>query len=107
MERTTTSYQRTKNRVRHIKGFHAHLSMYIVINLGLVFIKMHFLGIFDVDGTMDVALFSWAYLDIAIMPIAWGIALLIHATKVFRFKLGFMGKWEERQLKKIMEPKEV
>ncbi|TAI49222.1 2TM domain-containing protein [Flagellimonas allohymeniacidonis] len=107
MENKLSSYERAKKRVKCIKGFYTHLSVYIVINLVLIFIKLYFLGHLRPNGWNEINLFDWAYADLIITPVVWGIGLLIHGIKVFYFQFGLVRRWEERQIRKIMESDEA
>ena len=107
MESKLSSYERAKKRVKCIKGFYTHLSVYIVINLALIFIKLYFIGYFDVGRSVEIDLFNWAYADLIITPLAWGIGLLIHAIKVFYVEFGFVKRWEQKQIRKIMESDDI
>lgn len=91
-------YARAKKRVKDIKGFYSHLSVYIVINLflsgfiiyGLTSDGYDFLDAITHFGTYSTALF-------------WGIGLFFHWLGVFGFK-GVLGKsWEDRKIKELME----
>src|SRR5262249_294600 len=64
-------YQRARRRVRTIKGFYAHLIVYLIVNAGLLLIN-----VFNQPGNWW---FVWPLLG-------WGIALVAHA--VFAFGIG-------------------
>ena len=84
----TDRYQRARRRVRTIKGFYAHLIVYLIVNAGLLLINL-----FNQPGGWW---FVWPLLG-------WGIAVVAHA--VFAFGIGgWLGNdWEERQIRKIAE----
>jgi hypothetical protein len=82
-------YKAAKKRVKELKDFYAHVSIFFIVNA--------FLFILDVmDG--GVTWFYWPLLG-------WGIGVVIHAWSVF-FEQGFWGKdWEERKIREYMGEK--
>ena len=77
---------KAKKKVEELKGFYIHLTIFIVINLLLIAVKLighHYYG----DAT----------------PIFWGIGLAFHAIKVFNGNPFFSKEWESRQIRKYME----
>ena len=89
MEPTTeeTSYQRVKTRVEELKGFYAHLTVYLLVNLGL----------FVIDFASGSG--WWFYWPL----VGWGVAVAIHAVFVFGIE-GPLGRgWEERKIRQLME----
>lgn len=83
----SVKYNKAKRRVFLIKIFYFHLSLYIIVNLGLFMINML--------SKSDSLWFLW--------PITgWGIGLLIHAFLVFGIS-GILGKdWEDKKIKEFM-----
>ena len=97
-----TSYERAKKRVKQLKGFYSHLSIYIIINIILIFIKMRYLGSsLSIERDGNTFVLDWSDWDIISTPLIWGIFLLIHGIKVFSFPL--VRRWEEKQIKKQMD----
>lgn len=90
--------RRARLRVAALKGFYAHLMVYIVVNTIIVVVKLignsyygeTFMGPFWHFSTFGVWLF-------------WGIGLAFHASKVFGFIPFFGRDWEERQIQKYIE----
>ena len=81
-------YFEARKRVEEIKRFYEHLTCYIVVNIGLLFLN---LVIFP-----NHLSFYWPLLG-------WGIGVLIHGMKVFNW-MPFLGKeWEEQKNKEFME----
>jgi 2TM domain len=87
-EAYTKRYQRAQERVRAIRGFFEHLTVYVVINLFLFAINM-------LTGSHSL----WFYWPL----LGWGSAVVIHALVTFgpASKLG--PAWEERKIKEYME----
>lgn len=82
-------YEKAKNRVEELKKFYGNLVTYGVINVILIIINL-----VTSPGSL------WFYW----VTIFWGIAILLHASKVFILKGKFLGEeWEERKIKEIME----
>ena len=89
---------KAKKRVKELKGFYTHLTIYIFINLFLMVAKLvgsHFYG----NAYMGP---FWPFSTFA-TPFFWGIGLSFHALKVFRKNPFFSKKWESRQIQKYIE----
>jgi hypothetical protein len=85
MNTKDTKYQEAKEKVEAIKGFYIHLIVYVVVNLMLFVI--------DMVLSPDVTWFFW--------PLAgWGIAIVLHAVRVFAGTLG--ADWEEKKIADLM-----
>jgi len=98
-----SSYERAQKRVKEIKGFYGHLTVYIIINLIVLFSRARFLNLQGNNTSLqNVEFLNWIDWNIYGTPIIWGVFLVIHAISVFG-KNPFLGKkWEERQIKKYM-----
>ena len=85
---TTQRYQRARQHVQALKGFYIHVTVYILVNAGLLLINL---------VTSPAAL--WFYWPL----LTWGIGLAAHAVAVFGVA-GWLGTdWEERQISKMLE----
>jgi transcriptional regulator with XRE-family HTH domain len=71
--------------VRNLRGFYLHLIRYVAIILGLLAINL-----IVSPGRM------WVYWVMA----GWGLGLLLHAAKVFKFHAFLGPQWERRQVEK-------
>ncbi len=87
-------YERAKKRVDNERGFYTHLTIYIVINITLLFINTNF----ESQGFRN-----WFQWHLYITPILWGIGLLFHGLRVFKGNIIYGKKWEERKIKELME----
>ncbi|MGB5434547.1 MAG: 2TM domain-containing protein [Maribacter sp.] len=97
-ENNTNKITKAKKRVKELKGFYTHLTIYMVINLFLIGAKLvgsHFYGT-NFMGTF------WHFSTFA-TPFFWGIGLSFHAIKVFHMNPFFSKDWEQRQIQKYME----
>ena len=92
-------YNRAKKKVKQVKDFYNHLTVYIVVNIFLVLINM---GLFQ-NGLFELKIPTWS---IFTTPFFWGIGLLFHGLYVFQDKITFFKKWEERKLKEYMDEEE-
>lgn len=89
-------YKQVKKKVKEIKGFYTHLTVYILVNIFLMVLRM---GLFS-GGTLDLHLPSWSQLS---TPFFWGIGLLFHGLYVYQDSFSFLKNWEERKIKELME----
>jgi len=82
-------YQKARKRVQELKKFYRNLVSFAVMNVILIIINLVMS-----PGSL------WFYW----VTVFWGIALLLHASKVFILKGKFLGEeWEEKKIKEIME----
>ena len=81
-------YIEAKKRVKELKDFYKNLLTYVGVNILLITINL-----ITSPGRL------WFYW----VTIFWGIAILLHASKIFILKGKFLGKeWEERKIKEMM-----
>ena len=85
-------YLEAKTRVKKLKGFYSHLTIYILVNLFIVFINIQ-------DLKPGESYFQYKNF---ITLFFWGIGLVAHGMSVFvpQFVLG--RNWEERKIKELM-----
>jgi hypothetical protein len=86
MNEQRTKYQKTKEKVAALKGFYVHISVYVIVNLGLLLINMM--------ASPGRLWFFWPL-------VGWGIAIVLHAMRVFGGTLG--SNWEEKKIAELME----
>ena len=91
MENTNQEYERyqeARKKVKEIKGFYSHLTIYVLVISLLIFINLKY--------TPEYLWFFWS-------ATGWGFGVLGHAYKVFNW-FPFFGKdWEEKKIKELME----
>lgn len=86
MNEQEIKYQKAKERVTVLRGFYRHLSVYVIVNLGLFLINM--------ITSPETLWFIWPLMG-------WGIAVALHALRVF---VGTPGSsWEEKKIVELME----
>lgn len=79
-------YLKAKERVETLRGFYIHLTVYVIVNLGLFFINMM--------TSPETLWFIWPLMG-------WGIALVLHAFRVFVARPG--SSWEEKKIAELMQ----
>src|SRR5262245_45591159 len=80
-------YRRARSRVREIRAFYLHLTVFVAVN-----ILLHL-----VNFVASPAVY-WAFWPL----LGWGIALLAHALVTYRW-IPFVGKeWEEQKIRELM-----
>jgi hypothetical protein len=88
MNEQEVKYQKAKERVADLRGFYTHLTVYVIVNIGLFLINM--------IASPGSLWFLWPLMG-------WGIAVALHALRVFGSG-GLSGAdWEERKIREIME----
>jgi len=92
-DKNEIKYLEAKKRVKKLKGFYIHLTIYVLVNLLIVFINIQNLK----PGE------SYFKYENFITLFFWGIGLLAHGMSVFvpQFVLG--RNWEERKIRELMD----
>ena len=86
-------YLKAKKRVKDMKGFYMHLTVYCLVIPIIIFVNLKF-----------EPHFHWFWFS----TIGWGSGLFIHWLTVFGLNLMGIGKnWEERKIKEIMEEQNI
>lgn len=84
---------KVRKKVKDMKGFYKHLTIYLGVNVFLLLIKA-----FNLD--QDENFFSWSTFATAV---CWGIGLFFHWYSVFGAEIVLGKDWEERKIKEMME----
>src|SRR5687767_11803993 len=79
-------YVRARKRVEQLKGFYVHLSVYLVVNIGLFVINM--------ITSPDTMWFYWS-------AIGWGIAVAVHGATL-AFSGPFGNDWTDRKVEQMV-----
>lgn len=90
--RDQENYNRAQKRVKKLKGFYAHLVVYIVVNTALL-LSIN-LAIGNGNFWQGGHFFT---------PIIWGIGLLLHWLHTYEYTPLLGRKWEERKIKEFMD----
>ena len=82
------AYRRARRRVRQIRGFYAHVAVFVAVN-----VLLHLIN-FAATRRVD-----WAFWPL----VGWGIGLLAHGLATYRW-MPFLGRdWEERKIRELMD----
>lgn len=87
-------YLIAKKRVQEEKGFYTHLTVYIIVNILLLFINSDF---------KNEGFNNWLNWNLYITPFFWGIGLFFHWVKVLNPNIIFSRQWEKRKIKEVMD----
>jgi hypothetical protein len=81
-------YRRARRRVRQIRAFYLHFSLFMIVN-----IILHLINFLATPRTY------WAFWPL----LGWGVGLLPHGLATYRW-MPFVGKeWEERKIRELMD----
>jgi len=84
-------YAKAQKRVKRIKGFYTHLSIYCFVIPIIIFVNLKF-----------EPHFHWFWFSLC----GWGTGLFFHWLSVFGLNLLGLGKdWEEKKMKEFMNEK--
>ena len=81
-------YEQARRRVREIRGFYLHLTIFIAINA-----LLHVINFVTAPGVY------WAFWPL----IGWGIGLLAHGLATYRWMPFFGRDWEERKIRELID----
>jgi len=85
-------YDYAVKRVKQLRGFYAHLVVYLVINALILGVNYRYLG-------SNEEFFKWEHFTTAFF---WGIGLVAHGLPVFLPNIIFGKKWEQRKIEEYM-----
>jgi uncharacterized membrane protein YdjX (TVP38/TMEM64 family) len=86
-ERNSERLARARRKVAALKGFYAHLLIFVVVLLGLTLVNL-------VTGP------PWWVLWVLF---GWGIGVVAHALAVFAATRTAVAEWERRKLREFMQ----
>ena len=94
----TNALANAEKKVKDLKGFYIHLTVYILAIIIIVAMNV-MIRIWEGESLYEAVVNFGTF----IIPFFWGIGLLFHAVKVFDYH-PFLGKdWEARQISKYIE----
>ncbi|NKI32730.1 2TM domain-containing protein [Croceivirga thetidis] len=100
MKTDNNKYLRAKKRVEEIKSFYRHLKVFVVINGVFYLFKLGVFNSFLPEWVnSEPQFFNWVNMNVVL----WGVILVVHFIYIYRNKIPFLKKWEERQIQKIMD----
>lgn len=82
-------YIRAKERVEELKKFYGNLTSYIFV-IGMLALINYFTN-------------EWRYPWFLWAAFGWGIGLVFHAFRTFKWNPFFSRDWEERKIREFME----
>jgi len=86
-------YQKAKRQVERLRGFYAHLFVYIAVNVMIVYYNYTHLK--PGESYFQFKNFFTATI--------WGIALVSHAAVVILSKTHYFQNWEEKKIRELMD----
>lgn len=93
-------YIKAKKRVKEIKGFYIHLTVYVLVNLFISGVIIFGLTRGE-DSSITEAISNFGVYSTWIF---WGIGMFFHWLGVFGFRsVGFGKDWEDRKIKEFMD----
>ena len=85
----TERYERAQARVRSLRAFYKHATVFVLVNLGLLVVNL--------VTSRHTLWFLWVVLG-------WGIGLAVHALRVLGLRGRRLGSnWERRKVREEME----
>ncbi len=83
-------YEHAKERVKRIKSFYIHATVYVLVNLFLIASNVQ-------NGErLDNINIYWT-------PIVWGVGLIAHGAAVFLPGVFLGSDWEEKKIRELMD----
>jgi hypothetical protein len=76
-------------RVRSLRRFFTHLSVFLIVNFALVLLDL------STPGE------TWFYMPL----LAWGLVVGLHAAQAYEMVPWFTDDWEQRKVREFMEQK--
>ncbi len=85
-------YKKAVKRVEEIKSFYIHLTVYILVNFGILLMRNNF-SISEIPFTLST--FT--------IPFLWGIGVFCHWASVFGLSVIWGKSWEDKKIKELMD----
>ncbi|MDA6068458.1 2TM domain-containing protein [Flavobacterium sp. AC] len=81
-------YFQAQKKVEEIKKFYQHLTVYLLCNPIVIVVNLM--------TSPGFLYFIWCLLG-------WGMAIVLHGLKAFKYSPFFNKEWEERKIREILE----
>ena len=102
MESEYTKLEEARKRVGQLKKFYSHITIFIVINIALVVLKLHlFDGLREWGNGIEFNKVHWTDWEIISTPLIWGAFLIGHGISVYSRPM--VKRWEQRQIQRLMD----
>ncbi|WP_203292601.1 2TM domain-containing protein [Luteirhabdus pelagi] len=105
METTEENYRKASKKLKALKEFYAHLTVYIILSVLAIIGAIIVLNLPQVEE-LGPEFKNWVLWSYIITWAIWGIAILIHWYNVSNGKVPFFRKWEERKIKELLDEEE-
>ncbi|WP_299013664.1 2TM domain-containing protein [uncultured Polaribacter sp.] len=93
------NYIRAKKKVKEMKAFYIHLTVYVLVNLFLSGIIIF--GLMKSGDSFNEAITNFGVYSTWLF---WGIGMFFHWMGVFGFNsIGFGKNWEEKKIREMMD----
>lgn len=98
------AYKRAQARVKKIKGFYRHLTIYLIVNAIILIEGLWGINFLEMNtADIDPSFVQWLIWNVFSVPILWGIVLFLHGIRVFSPQIPILRQWEENQIRRYME----
>lgn len=99
-----SKYETALKHVTELKEFYQHFIVYVIFLITWLIYKNQIIQfIITITTNLESGFLNWLNINIALVPILWGIALLIQFLYIHRFRLSFFNNWEEKKIKELIE----
>ncbi|WP_437394994.1 2TM domain-containing protein [Flagellimonas lutimaris] len=89
-----------KKRVKELKGYYSHITIFVIVNGILYLLKTGVLtSLLPEAFPKESYYYDWINANVII----WALILVVHTLILFRDKFTFVKKWEQRQIQKYMD----
>ncbi|AFL81647.1 hypothetical protein Aeqsu_2187 [Aequorivita sublithincola DSM 14238] len=95
------AYLRAKKKVETLKGFYSHLTVYILVNAGIILVSANVFNSNPIDFS------DWGNY---VTTFFWGIGLVSHALYlifVLNVRNNFLKDWEEKKIMQFLEEEQM
>ena len=100
-----TKIKQAEKRVKRIRDFYNHLQVFVIVMVILLLFSNTIIDFFE-SHIDNLNWLKWLRANIWINALLWFVGLLIHGVFTFKYKLGFIEKWEQRKVQEIMNEKD-
>ena len=105
--KNNTKYENALKHVKELKEFYQHFFIYITfVVVWLLFKEQIITFIIAKTENTDSGFMNWLNINVALVPVLWGIGVLIQGLYVYRLKFSIFKDWESRKIKEFMEEEE-
>jgi len=100
-----------KSRVSDIKKFYKHLSLFLIVNLLLLFIEINLSNWYLNSAKLEKGIRLWLEWNVISFPLILFMVLAVHGLYIFKFKYSnrtpfeprFLKEWEQKEIARILQ----